>query len=72
VERIVIEAYTLYGRTMAELAAFYSVAPGTIQNLLRRNKVPTRSVGPRRRDGEDIRQYKEDLKKANESDEQAV
>lgn len=72
VEQIVIEAYTQYNRTMAELAAFYNVSLGTIQNVLRRNKIPARSVGPRRRDGEDLRKYKEDLKKINESNEQTV
>lgn len=72
VEQIVIEAYTTYDRTMAELAAFYNVSLGTIRNVLKRNKVPARSAGPRRRDGEDLRQYKEDLKKINESDESTV
>jgi hypothetical protein len=72
VERIVIEAYTQYDRTMAELAAFYNVSLGTIRNVLRRNKVPARRAGPQRRDGEDVRKYKEDLKKTNESDEQTV
>lgn len=72
VERIVIEAYTMYGRTMAELAAFYNVSLGTIRNVLKRNEIPARRTGPRRRDGEDVRKYKEDFKKINESDEQTV
>lgn len=72
VEQIIIEAYTMYDRTMAELSAFYNVSLGTIRNVLKRNNVPARSAGPRRRDGEDLRKYKEDLKKINESDEPTV
>lgn len=71
-ERIIIEAYTLYDRTYAELAAFYNVSIGTIRNVLRRNKIPPRSAGRRRADGEDLRVYKENINKNNESDESTV
>lgn len=69
VEQLIIEAYTQYDRTYAQLALFYGVSIGTIRNVLRRNKVPPRSAGRRRNDGEDLRMYKEELKnkRADES-----
>lgn len=69
VEQLIIEAYTQYDRTYAELAVFYGVSIGTIRNVLRRHSITPRSAGRRRKDGEDTRQYKEDLKtnRAHES-----
>ena len=63
-EQIIIEAYTKYDRTYEQLAAFYGVSVSTIRNVLRRNDVPARSAGRRRKDGEDLRMYKEELERA--------
>jgi len=71
-ESIIIEAYTLYDRTYAELAAFYNVSIGTIRNVLRRNKITPRPAGRRRADGEDLRAYKENIKITDESDQSTV
>lgn len=59
-ERIIIEAYVQYDRTYEELAAFYNVAVGTIRNILLRHGVTPRSAGRRRKDGEDLKKYKEE------------
>lgn len=70
VERLIIEAYTEYHRTLAELALFYGVSIGTIGNVLRRNKVPSRGRGRRRRDADP--NHKEFKKTHNESHKQTV
>ena len=61
IEKIIIEAYTKHNRTLKELATFHYVSVGTIQAILKRNQVPARPRGRKRNDGQDLKQYQEQV-----------
>ena len=61
IEKIIIEAYTKYNRTLKELATFHFVSVGTVQAVLKRNNIPARSRGRKRNDGKDLEQYQEQI-----------